>query len=80
MDFTKRAPNIVKVDGIEVCRGSFIEEGIISAFCMYFVFNLAYPRHLKNTLMFLQKHIAKIVEHGDQPLPITVTRQVNLLY
>uniref|UniRef100_A0AAV2L6Z8 Sterile alpha motif domain-containing protein 3-like n=1 Tax=Knipowitschia caucasica TaxID=637954 RepID=A0AAV2L6Z8_KNICA len=54
MAFTRRASNIVKVDGIELCHTSAIDEGIISAFCAYFVFNLAFPRHLKNTLMFLQ--------------------------
>ncbi|XP_051946711.1 sterile alpha motif domain-containing protein 3-like isoform X2 [Xyrauchen texanus] len=80
MAFARRAPNILKVDHIEVCRTSGIDEGIISAFCTYFVFNLSYPRHLKNTLMFLQRYIAKIVVDGDQPLPITVTRQINLLY
>ncbi len=80
MAFARRAPNILKVDHIEVFRNSGIDEGIISAFCTYFVFNLAYPRHLKNTLMFLQRYIAKIVVDGDQPLPITVTRQINLLY
>ncbi|KAI2647504.1 Sterile alpha motif domain-containing protein 3 [Labeo rohita] len=80
MAFARRAPNILKVDHIELFRNSGIDEGIISAFCTYFVFNLAYPRHLKNTLMFLQRYIAKIVVDGDQPLPITVTRQINLLY
>ncbi|RXN12737.1 sterile alpha motif domain-containing 3-like isoform X1 [Labeo rohita] len=54
MAFARRAPNILKVDHIELFRNSGIDEGIISAFCTYFVFNLAYPRHLKNTLMFLQ--------------------------
>ncbi|KAL0159375.1 hypothetical protein M9458_043100, partial [Cirrhinus mrigala] len=52
--FARRASNILKVDHIELFRNSGIDEGIISAFCTYFVFNLAYPRHLKNTLMFLQ--------------------------
>lgn len=80
MAFTRRAPNAVKVDGIELCHSSAIDEGIISAFCAYFVFNLTFPRHLKNTLMFLQRHITKIVVDGEKPLPITVTRQVNLLY
>ncbi|CAL1571743.1 unnamed protein product [Knipowitschia caucasica] len=80
MAFTRRASNIVKVDGIELCHTSAIDEGIISAFCAYFVFNLAFPRHLKNTLMFLQRYIVKIVVDSDKPLPITITRQVNLLY
>nr|XP_024658667.1 sterile alpha motif domain-containing protein 3 [Maylandia zebra]XP_024658668.1 sterile alpha motif domain-containing protein 3 [Maylandia zebra] len=75
--FSRSAPNIVKLDGSEVCRSSCIFEGIISSFCLYFVFNLAYPKHLKNTLIFLQKYIVKIDEGEDQPLPITVTRQIN---
>ncbi|XP_076729426.1 uncharacterized protein LOC143412483 [Maylandia zebra] len=78
--FSRSAPNIVKLDGSEVCRSSCIFEGIISSFCLYFVFNLAYPKHLKNTLIFLQKYIVKIDEGEDRPLPITVTRQINLLY
>ncbi|XP_039860049.1 sterile alpha motif domain-containing protein 3-like isoform X2 [Simochromis diagramma] len=78
--FSRSAPNIVKLDGSEVCRSSCIFEGIISSFCFYFVFNLAYPKHLKNTLIFLQKYIVKIDEGEDRPLPITVTRQINLLY
>ncbi|XP_039899107.1 sterile alpha motif domain-containing protein 3-like isoform X2 [Simochromis diagramma] len=78
--FSRSAPNIVKLDGSEVCRSSCIFEGIISSFCLYFVFNLAYPKHLKNTLIFLQKYIVKIDEDEDRPLPITVTRQINLLY
>ncbi|XP_042072862.1 sterile alpha motif domain-containing protein 3 isoform X2 [Haplochromis burtoni] len=78
--FSRSAPNIVKLDGSEVCRSSCIFEGIISSFCLYFVFSLAYAKHLKNTLIFLQKYIVKIDEGEDRPLPITVTRQINLLY
>ncbi|MED6294821.1 hypothetical protein CHARACLAT_025041 [Characodon lateralis] len=47
MAFTKRATTIVKADDIVVCHAQAVDEGIISAFCTYFVFNLAYPRHLK---------------------------------
>lgn len=79
MAFTNRVPNIVKVDGLELCRSSGIHEGIILAFCAYFVFNIVYPRNLKNTLMFLQRYIAKLTDI-DQPMPLTVTRQLNLLY
>lgn len=71
---------MLKVDGIELCRCSANDEGIISAFCAYFAFSIAFPRHLKNTLMFLQRYIAKIVVDGDKPLPVTATTQVNLLY
>ena len=80
MAFTRRAPNVVKADDVEVCHTQTVDEGIISVFCTYSVFNLAYPRHLKNTLKFLQRYIARIVEDGDQPLPVTVTRKINLLY
>lgn len=37
----------VKVDGVGVCQCT----AFITAFCMYFVFNVAYQPHLKNTLM-----------------------------
>lgn len=80
MVFTNKTPTVLRVEGVEVCRGSGIGEGIISAFCSYFVFNIQYPKHLKNTLMFLQRYIAKIVLDGDQPLWTTVARQVNILY
>ncbi|MEQ2238714.1 hypothetical protein ILYODFUR_036094 [Ilyodon furcidens] len=79
MAFTKRATTIVKADDVG-CHTQAVDEGIISAFCTYFVFNLAYPRHLKNALVFLRRYIARIVEDGDRPLPITVTKKINPLY
>uniref|UniRef100_A0A8C6S6A6 Sterile alpha motif domain-containing protein 3-like n=1 Tax=Neogobius melanostomus TaxID=47308 RepID=A0A8C6S6A6_9GOBI len=78
--FATRVPTVVKVDSVEVCRCSGIEDGVISAFCTYFIFNIQYPHCLKNTLNFLQRYIAKISLEGDQPLPITVSRKINLLY
>lgn len=79
MAFSKRVQVLVKVDGVEVCRGIGVEEGIIAAFSAYYVFNLAYPPYMKNTLTFLQHAIAKITEVGGKPLPITVTRIINIL-
>ncbi|XP_053572541.1 sterile alpha motif domain-containing protein 3 isoform X2 [Bombina bombina] len=79
MAFSRRVHVLVKVDGLEVCRGIGVEEGIIAAFSTYFVFNLAYPPYMKNTLSFLQRAIAKITEVGEKPLPITVTRIINIL-
>ncbi|XP_055073995.2 sterile alpha motif domain-containing protein 3-like [Misgurnus anguillicaudatus] len=77
--FSKRVQVLVKVDRVEVCRGMGVEEGIIAAFSAYYVFNLAYPPCMKNTLTFLQHAIAKIIEVGGKPLPITVTRIINIL-
>ncbi|CAL8293022.1 unnamed protein product [Arctogadus glacialis] len=74
-----RALNVVKVDGVDVCQCTGIEDGFITAFSMHFVFNIAYPLHLKNTLTFLQRHIVSIVEEGEKPLPVTVLRVINLL-
>ncbi|KAJ7996544.1 hypothetical protein DPEC_G00238140 [Dallia pectoralis] len=79
MAFSKRLQVIVKVDGVEVCRGTGVEEGTLAAFSAYYVFNLAYPPYMKNTLTFLQHAIAKIIEVGGKPLPITVTRIINIL-
>ncbi|KAJ7987111.1 hypothetical protein DPEC_G00335370 [Dallia pectoralis] len=62
MAFSKRLQVIVKVDGVEVCRGTGVEEGTLAAFSAYYVFNLAYPPYMKNTLTFLQHAIAKIIE------------------
>ncbi|XP_046726892.1 uncharacterized protein LOC124399773 [Silurus meridionalis] len=52
---TRRVTAVIRVDGIEICRASGVDEGVLSAFCAYFVFNLTYPPHLKNTLVFLQR-------------------------
>ncbi|RXN31437.1 sterile alpha motif domain-containing 3-like isoform X2 [Labeo rohita] len=62
MAFSKRVQVLVKADGVEVCRGIGVEEGILAAFSAYYVFNLAYPPYMKNTLTFLQHAIAKITE------------------
>ncbi|XP_053337594.1 uncharacterized protein LOC128509780 [Clarias gariepinus] len=80
MVFSKRVQVLVKADGVEVCRGIGVEEGILAAFSAYYVFNLAYPPYMKNTLTFLQHAIAKITEVGGKPLPITVTRVLNILF
>ncbi|KAJ4933176.1 hypothetical protein JOQ06_030011 [Pogonophryne albipinna] len=55
--FTRRGPSVVKTDGFELCRASDLEEGVIAAFCAYFVFNMAYPPNRKNTLTFVQRCI-----------------------
>ncbi|CAL9685462.1 unnamed protein product [Knipowitschia caucasica] len=78
--FTTRVPIVVKVDSVEVCRCSGVEDGVIAAFCTYFIFNIQYPHCLKNTLNFLQRYIAKMPLEVDQPLPITLSRKINLLY
>ncbi|KAL0161460.1 hypothetical protein M9458_045185, partial [Cirrhinus mrigala] len=62
MAFSKRVQVFIKADGVEVCRGIGVEEGILAAFSAYYVFNLAYPPYMKNTLIFLQHAIAKITE------------------
>ncbi|KAF3843584.1 hypothetical protein F7725_002433 [Dissostichus mawsoni] len=54
--FTRRGPSVVKTDGFELCRASDLE-GVIAAFCAYFVFNMAYPPNRKNTLTFVQRCI-----------------------
>ena len=80
MAFTRKVPVLVKLDSVDLCRGAGVEDGVISAFCAYFVFNLAYPPYMKNTLTFLQRTILDITEVGEKPLPVTVTRMINLLY
>ncbi|XP_040893379.1 uncharacterized protein LOC121181521 isoform X3 [Toxotes jaculatrix] len=79
MAITGTGSCVVKVDGVEVCQCVHLDEAFATAFSMYFVFNIAYPTHLKNTLTFLQRRIVSIVENGDKPLPITVLRMINLL-
>uniref|UniRef100_A0AAV2MIG2 Uncharacterized protein n=1 Tax=Knipowitschia caucasica TaxID=637954 RepID=A0AAV2MIG2_KNICA len=74
---TNAGPSLVKVDGVDVCQCTTFDEAFITAYSMYFVFNIAYPPHLKNTLSFLQRRIVSIVEEGDKTLPITVLRIIN---
>ncbi|XP_046692711.1 uncharacterized protein LOC124377327 [Silurus meridionalis] len=76
---TRRVTAVIRVDGIEICRASGVDEGVLSAFCAYFVFNLTYPPHLKNTLVFLQRYVLKLTVDGDKPLLTPVTRVINLL-
>ncbi|XP_060717823.1 uncharacterized protein LOC132840294 isoform X2 [Tachysurus vachellii] len=75
-----RGYSVVKVDGMVVCQCTSLDEDFMTAFCMYFTFNITYPPHLKNTLTFLQRSIVNIVEEGDKPLPVTLLRMINLLY
>ncbi len=77
--FTRRVTTVIRVDGIEICRASGVDEGALAAFFAYFVFNLTCPSHLKNTLMFLQRYVLKLTVDGDKPLPTPVTRLINLL-
>ncbi|XP_026110054.1 sterile alpha motif domain-containing protein 3-like isoform X4 [Carassius auratus] len=77
--FTRRVTAVIKVDGIEICQANGVDEGALAAFCAYFVFNLTYPSHLKNTLVFLQRYVLKLTVDGDKPLPTPVTRIINLL-
>lgn len=60
-------------------NGSWRRDTVIAAFSAYYVFNLAYPPCMKNTLTFLQHAIAKIIKVGGKPLPTTVTRMINIL-
>ncbi|KAI7795903.1 hypothetical protein IRJ41_009482 [Triplophysa rosa] len=75
-----RGFSVVKVDGIGVCQCTNIDEAFITAFSMYFTFNIAYPAQLKKTLTFLQRRIISIMEEGDKPLPVTLLQKINLLY
>nr|XP_046256444.1 sterile alpha motif domain-containing protein 3-like isoform X1 [Scatophagus argus] len=75
----RRLPVNIKVDGTEFCSAVGVEDGILSAFCMYFVYYLQYPSHNKNTLLFMQRHVLKVTDPADKPLPTAVVRAINLL-
>ncbi|KAK6471261.1 hypothetical protein HHUSO_G29583, partial [Huso huso] len=49
---------LVKMDGVEICRANSVEGGVVSTFCSYFVYDVSYPSHLKNTMTttFLQRY------------------------
>lgn len=79
MAFTRKVPFSVKVDSVDLCQGTGVEDGVMAAFCAYFVFNLAYPTYMKKRLTFLQRTILNITFVGDKALPVTVTRMINLL-
>lgn len=70
----------VTVEGVDVCSCRSLDEAYISAFSTFFVFNMTYPAYFKKTLVFLQNCIVNIGEHGDKPLPVSVTRVLNQLY
>ncbi|TDH16796.1 hypothetical protein EPR50_G00001640 [Perca flavescens] len=57
---SRQCQSVVNVEGTEVCSCTSVDEVFIAAFCMYFVFNMAYPGYLKKTLTFLQRRIANI--------------------
>ncbi|KAL7374088.1 hypothetical protein ABVT39_021647 [Epinephelus coioides] len=71
MAITGRGLSVVKVDGVDVCQGTGLDEAFITAFSMYFAFNIAYPLH------FLQKRIVSIVEEGDKPLLLINERLIG---
>ena len=75
MAFTRKVPVSVRVDGVDLYQGTGVEEGLIVAFCAYFVFNLAYPPYMKKTLTFLQCTILNITEVGDKALPVLSPEQ-----
>ncbi|XP_023652385.1 sterile alpha motif domain-containing protein 3-like [Paramormyrops kingsleyae] len=75
----RKAESVIVVDGVKVCSCIGIEEAFIAAFCMYFVLNMEYPSHLKNTMAFFQRSIAQILLNGEK-LSTPVTRIINLLY
>ena len=74
MAIAGRVDSVVKVDGANVIQCKSLDEAFITAFCMYFVFNIAYPKFLKNTLTFLQWRIVNIVEEGKKPLAVTIRK------
>lgn len=80
MAFTRKVPFSVKMDSVDLCQGTGVEDGVMAAVCAYFVFNLAYPTYMKKTLTFLQRTILKITFAGDKALPVTVTRMIHLLF
>ena len=79
MAIAGRVRCVLKLDGTDVCQCRSLDEAFITAFCMYFVFNIAYPTCLKKTLTFLQLRIANIKEEGDKAIPTTILRAINAL-
>lgn len=65
MAFTSKFPFTVKVDYL--WRGTGVEDGVIAAFCAYFVFDLAYPPYIKNNLSFLQPTVLNITGGWKAP-------------
>ena len=63
--------SVVTEDGIDVCQCTSLDEAFITAFWMYFAFNIAYATHLRKTLTFLQRHIVNI-RRWRQALPVTL--------
>ena len=68
---TGAGSSVVKLDEVDVCQCTDLDEAFITPFSLYFVFNVAYPPHLRNTLTFPQRRIVSIEEEGDKTLPRT---------
>lgn len=69
------------VDGVCIIDDREAMDASLAVACLmaaYFVYGIAYPLKLKNTLLFMQKYIFDIEESGSK-IPNTVLRAYNML-
>ena len=62
------------MDGEVVVQTNYagLMECICSLFAAYFIYNVSYPKGIKNTMLFLEKYIFKV--DSDEKTPVTVLK------
>ena len=71
LQFFKIAERIV------VCESEGFMGALIDLVCVYFAYNIQYPKPLYPVLLFIQRYIMDIKD--DQPIPPALTRTLSAL-
>jgi hypothetical protein len=66
-----------KTDNVVTSRPTNVFEAIFSVFCLYWVYNIKFNKHLSKTLNFLNSYVLKL-----EPAKTTVAmqRRLNMLF
>jgi len=60
----------IMADGMVVCNTATVLEGVSCWFSMYPIFNIAYPKNMRLTLIFIQKLFLEINDEVKTPLRV----------
>lgn len=70
----------VFMDGMQILDEETMTDlslGLSIVFCLYFLFDVSYPKELQNTLMYVERYL---VGYNDgKKMPLTVSRVYNML-
>ena len=67
----------VVAERVVLCENNDFVEALIDLVCVYFVFNIVYPKPLYPVFLFLQHYVLGIKDR--QPIPAAFTRVLNAL-